>query len=105
MLVIQRILPFRPRDAEGGAQVNVSLTPELEEYVAQKVQEGLYRSQSEVVRQALRLLKEQDRLLEARINQIRADVAVGLEQADRGELIPMDQVEARLKNRGKAKQG
>ena len=85
--------------------MNVSLTPELEEYVAGKVQKGLYRSQSEVVRQALRLLQEQDRLLEARLAKVRADVAVGLEQADRGELIPMDEVEARLNKRSKAKQG
>ena len=85
--------------------MNVSLMPELEEYVALKVQKGLYRSQSEVVRQALRLLQEQDRLFEARLAKMRADVAVGLEQADRGELIPMDEVETRLKERSKAKQG
>src|ERR1700677_4269551 len=36
--------------------MNVSLTPELEKFVAQKVESGLYRSASEVIREGLRLL-------------------------------------------------
>jgi len=39
---------------------NVSLTPELEEYAKAKVQQGLYGSMSELVRDALRLLRKQD---------------------------------------------
>jgi antitoxin ParD1/3/4 len=41
---------------------NVSLTPELEALVDSKVASGRYRSASEVVRTALRLLDERDRL-------------------------------------------
>jgi len=85
--------------------MNVSLTPELEEYVAQKVHEGLYRSHSEVVRQALRLLREQDRLLEARLSELRSEVAVGLDQANRGELIPTEEVRTKMKVRKKASGG
>ena len=40
--------------------MNVSLTPELEELVNQKVRSGLYQTASEVVREALRLLKQRD---------------------------------------------
>ncbi len=40
--------------------MNVSLTPELEEFVAGKVESGRYTSASEVVREALRLLEEHD---------------------------------------------
>ena len=40
--------------------MNVSLTPELEELVNQKVRSGLYHTASEVVREALRLLKQRD---------------------------------------------
>ena len=39
---------------------NVSLTPELERYVAARVASGEYRSASEVVRAALRLLRERE---------------------------------------------
>jgi len=41
--------------------MNVSLTPELEEFIAVKVESGRYTSASEVVREALRLLEEHDR--------------------------------------------
>lgn len=36
--------------------MNVSLTPELEQYIRRKVESGLYSNASEVVRDALRLL-------------------------------------------------
>jgi antitoxin ParD1/3/4 len=40
--------------------LNVSLTPELTALIAAKINTGHYRSASEVVRAALRLLAEQD---------------------------------------------
>src|SRR5436190_21690105 len=40
--------------------MNISLTPELEQFVQGKVESGLYNNASEVVREGLRLLKEQD---------------------------------------------
>ena len=40
--------------------MNVSLTPELEQYVSAKVESGRYNSASEVVREALRLLEEHE---------------------------------------------
>jgi putative addiction module CopG family antidote len=40
--------------------MNVSLTPELEQLVNEKVRTGLYQTASEVVREALRLLKQRD---------------------------------------------
>ena len=40
--------------------MNVSLTPELEALVNDKVRSGLYQTASEVVREALRLLKQRD---------------------------------------------
>ena len=45
--------------------MNVSLTPELEAFVARKVESGRYNSASEVVREALRLLEDQDSSREA----------------------------------------
>ena len=56
--------------------MNVSLTPELENLVNEKVRGGLYQTASEVVREALRLLKQRDD--EAR----RADQRAGLAPAD-----------------------
>jgi antitoxin ParD1/3/4 len=67
--------------------MNVNLTRELEELVQRKVRSGLYNNQSEVVREALRLLAEQDRQREANLVRLRGALAEGLAQADRGELL------------------
>jgi antitoxin ParD1/3/4 len=65
--------------------MNVSLTPELEKKVDERVGTGLYTSASELVREALRLFFQYD---EARRRQI-ADLNSGIDQAiaelDRGE--------------------
>ena len=67
--------------------MNVNLTPELEELVQRKVESGLYNNQSEVVREALRLLAEQDRLREAHLQTLRGALAEGLTQAERGRAL------------------
>jgi antitoxin ParD1/3/4 len=77
--------------------MNVSLTPELEELIAQKVQSGCYTSASEVIREALRLLKEHDELRQRRLAAIGKKIDRGLAQLDRGEGIPADQARARLR--------
>lgn len=59
--------------------MNVNLTPQLEEMVRQKVNSGLYTSASEVVREALRLMDEKDRLRAAKLAQLRQDIREGLE--------------------------
>lgn len=51
--------------------MNISLTPELEAYIASKVDSGRYKSVSEVVREGLRLLEEQDQLKELRRERLR----------------------------------
>lgn len=71
--------------------MNVSLTPELEQYVSGKVRSGLYGSASEVVREGLRLLKEKDELHQRRLDELRAEIQVGLEQADRGAVSEFDE--------------
>ena len=58
--------------------MNVNLTPQLEELVRAKVASGMYPSASEVVREALRLMDEQDRLRAARLEQLREDIREGL---------------------------
>ena len=58
--------------------MNVNLTPQLEELVRSKVASGMYTSASEVVREALRLMDEQDRLRAAKLEQMRDDIRQGL---------------------------
>ncbi len=67
--------------------MNAKLTPELERLIQEKVASGLYSNQSEVVREALRLLADQDRVRDAHLEHFRDTLAEGLAQADRGELL------------------
>ena len=64
--------------------MNISLTPELEKLVQQKVASGLYNNASEVVREALRLMKESDGIRRAKLRRLKlaldkgeADIASG----------------------------
>jgi antitoxin ParD1/3/4 len=59
--------------------MNVNLTPQLEELVRNKVASGLYSSASEVVREALRLMDDQDRLRNATLDRLRSDIKHGLD--------------------------
>ena len=59
--------------------MNVNLTPQLEDLVRAKVSSGMYTSASEVVREALRLMQEQDQLREAKLEELRRDTRRGLE--------------------------
>ncbi len=65
--------------------MNVSLTPELENLVNEKVKSGLYNSASEVIRESLRLLQEQDMLKEIRRSELRREIMLGVEQIRNGE--------------------
>jgi antitoxin ParD1/3/4 len=67
--------------------MNVNLTPELARLVQEKVASGLYNNHSEVVREALRLLADRDRLREAQLDGLRNALAEGVAEADRGELL------------------
>lgn len=80
-------------------QMNVSLTPELENLVNQKLKSGMYSSASEVIRAALRLMAEQDQLKQVRLNELRADLSAGLEQAKNDETVTGKDVFKRLRSK------
>jgi antitoxin ParD1/3/4 len=65
--------------------MNVSLTPELEKMVNDKVTSGFYTSASEVVREALRLLQEFDEARRRRIEELRQEIEAGAEQIRQGQ--------------------
>ena len=79
-------------------QMNVNLTPQLESLVKQKVASGLYNSASEVVREALRLMEEQDRIRAVKLEQLQQDIHEGLCS---GESTPWDAEE--MKRDGRAR--
>lgn len=78
--------------------MHISLTPELEDIVLGKVASGLYNNASEVIREALRLMRKADQL-----SNLRQAVAVGAEQAERGDLseLSVTQIARRAKSRAR----
>jgi len=76
--------------------MNVSLTPELDKFVAGKVESGRYNSASEVVREALRLLEEHDRARNAQIAVFNQELGERLASLDRGESVVPSAAKARL---------
>jgi antitoxin ParD1/3/4 len=76
--------------------MNINLTPRLEDMVRRKVASGLYTSASEVVREALRLMEEQDRVRAAKLEQLRQDICEGLNS---GEPTPWDPEEIKQEGR------
>jgi len=70
--------------------MNISLLPDLEEMVNRKVQSGEYDSPSEVVVHALYLLEACERFREVQLQALRREVAIGIEQSERGEVAELD---------------
>jgi antitoxin ParD1/3/4 len=86
--------------------MNVTLTPELQEFVEERVREGTYGSVDELVQAALLRMKhdvgsdeEIDSETLARL------VAVGQAQADRGELVDSEEVFEAIARRSAQRRG
>ena len=81
--------------------MNVSLTPELDRFVAGKVESGRYNSASEVVREALRLLEEHDRARGAQLATFNKELGARLASLDGGERIQPKAARARLEQKSR----
>lgn len=80
--------------------MNVSLTPKLEKYIQKKVGTGRYGSASEVVREALRLLEQND-AYEQELREFRAELDRGIAEADAGITLDGEEVFARLREKSR----
>lgn len=79
--------------------MNVNLGTVFDKFIAQLLKTGMYQSQSEVVREGLRLLKEREDLKNLRLSEMRKEIAIGSEQADRGEFVDGDETFAEIRRR------
>jgi antitoxin ParD1/3/4 len=83
--------------------MNVSLTPELDKFVAAKVASGRYNSASEVVREALRLLEDHERTRDAQLAAFNRELGARLASLDRGERIQPKAARARIEQKSRAR--
>jgi antitoxin ParD1/3/4 len=79
--------------------MNVNLGPVFDQFVDDMLKSGLYQSQSEILREGLRLLKEREELKKIRLAELRKEIRLGVEQADRGEFIDGKQAFAKIRKK------
>lgn len=79
--------------------MNISLSPDLEKYVQDKVRAGTFTSPDDVIRAALDTLRSQEQLNADDVNELRELIAVGLEESKKGLSKPWDpeQIKAALR--------
>ena len=81
--------------------MHISITPELEKFVQQEVKTGLYQSASEVIRAALRRLKEDKErkalFMVSSKAELEDKLLEGIAELDRGEGLAGEPVFAELK--------
>jgi antitoxin ParD1/3/4 len=77
--------------------MNVNLGSTFDRFVADLLKTGLYQSQSEVVREGLRLLMEREQFKKLRLNELRGQVALGTAEAERGQLVDGEEVFRRIR--------
>ena len=71
---------------------NIALTPKLDRYVQGKIDSGRYQSASEVVREGLRLLEQQEQERAAALIDIRKQIRLGYTQVLKGQTVDPDAV-------------
>lgn len=75
-----------------GSTMNVALTPELEALIRRKLATGLYKNASEVVREGLRLLAEEDEWKA----EVRRKIAAGRKALRAGQVVDGEKAVARV---------
>jgi antitoxin ParD1/3/4 len=71
--------------------MNVNLGETFDRFIAKLLEGGLYQSQSEVVREGLRLLKEREDLRTYRLSQLRTELDKGLKDLENGDFETHDE--------------
>lgn len=76
--------------------MDITLSPEHEKFVREKIETGEYQTPSEVVNDAMDALKESPRWT---LERLRKEIAIGIDQLDRGEGKPWDVEEIKAEGR------
>lgn len=83
--------------------MNVSLTPELEQFIKNQVESGKYTSADEVIMASIKLLEERERIYKGRFEELKREIMIGIEQLDRGEKLDGREVIEQLRQKNQAK--
>jgi antitoxin ParD1/3/4 len=67
--------------------MNVSITPEIQEYIRDKIQTGQFSSADEAVNALLAMVREQERMTPDELEDLRRELDPAIAEADRGEFV------------------
>jgi antitoxin ParD1/3/4 len=79
--------------------MNVSLTPEIEQFIQNQVESGKYASPDEVILAALRAFEERERIYKGRFEELRREIMIGVEASERGEVVDGEIVFSQLQQK------
>ncbi|GAX42877.1 hypothetical protein NIES4075_38820 [Tolypothrix sp. NIES-4075] len=83
--------------------MSISLTPELEQFIQSQIASGKYTSTEDVIIAGIKLLEERERIYKGRFEELKREIAIGVEQLERGEVIDGEivfrQLEQKLQQR------
>ena len=68
--------------------MHIPLPADVEELIARKVQAGEYETPSDLLIHAVYLLDAHDRVRQQQLEDLRREIAIGIEQCERGETEP-----------------
>ncbi|MEA5617294.1 type II toxin-antitoxin system ParD family antitoxin [Cronbergia sp. UHCC 0137] len=72
--------------------MNLSLTPEIEQFIQSQVESGKYSSSEEVIMVAIKLLKAQENIYKGRFEELQREIMIGVAASDRGEIVDSETV-------------
>jgi antitoxin ParD1/3/4 len=79
--------------------MEITLQPELEQFIQEKVTSGQYQSVNEAVNAGLKLLMERDLIYQGRFAELRQEIMVGIKASEKGEVVDSETVFHSLRNK------
>lgn len=83
--------------------MNVSLTPKLKQFIQTQIESGKFSSAEEVVIAGIKLLEEREQIYKGRFEELKKEIAIGIEAAERGEYLDGREVIEQLRQKNQAR--
>jgi antitoxin ParD1/3/4 len=82
--------------------MSIFLTPELEQFIQSQIASGKYASTEDVIIAGIKLLEERERIYKGRFEELKREIAIGVEQLERGERLDGREVIEKLRQKNQA---
>ena len=77
--------------------LNVALSPDQERFIQDRISAGRFITPEQMIAEGLRLLEEKELLRQQAMDDLRREIQLGTDEADRGELVDGSEVFARIR--------